>query len=775
MKNYDLCMALAKSDGASEIKAILKAEGHWDNPSAWRDYGDKANNYSTIGNQQSQPINALIEKLINAGDSILTSKVKEAGIDPEDSSSAPTSMKEAKKDFLNIPFGDINQLDAKQRGALARDCGGVVVTGDNKKPTYAIWDFGEGQSPENFPTTLCGLSESNKQKIACNQGKHSSGGTGALVFCEEGVQLTIARKSPKIHDKSSSDDIGFTVTRKFPAGSNKSPSYKYLVINGEVPSFPAKPLTILPTEGDEDPFVKDWEYGCFVKLFGFSIGPRLRSVFNIDLSYKLSVHLINPVFPHRFYERRSNSGKGNSPEITMSGLLTRLDTDRSNSLEANMPFSFNFSVEGQNFTGSIYVLSGTVEKKDLKRWHGDDGILFTVNGQANAFKSKAIYGKRNIGLNYLKDRIITILDCTDLDNDHHAELFQNDRERLKTTTFTNNVLSELEDILGTHQGLKKIQDEHRSESVKNKLSNNQPLENVVEKLLKSNKSLNSILLSGTRISSPFGHNKSKGSWVPNKFPSYFSLDKKNKKYDKNNPRKVELTRKANFGFYTDASNDYFSRSVDPGSYEVIIDGVKAVNKPTLQGSNGVWHLRLDIPNASVLGQKIEVKLQIGDVSKHTPLEEIFWIEVNPFVVKSGGGASGKKCGKGKGKGGKTTSIQHQLPPLVEVNKNDDKWKEFGWDDTSVFKIVPYENTYDIYINMDNVYLLTELKAAGTDADEEVATALYRSSFLLISLNIIAMDKAKQLSDIGAYTDQISNAMSPIIIPMMRDLGSSIAA
>ena len=46
--------------------------------------------------------------------------------------------------------------------------------------------------------------------------------------------------------KNASNDIGFTVTRKYPVGDRnvKSPEYKYLVINGSVPSFPFEPLKI---------------------------------------------------------------------------------------------------------------------------------------------------------------------------------------------------------------------------------------------------------------------------------------------------------------------------------------------------------------------------------------------------------------------------------------------------------------------------------------------------------------------------------------------------
>ena len=51
MNNSDvkqLCMALMKSDKEEDVIKILNDAGYWDDPDAWRYYGDTENNYSTI-------------------------------------------------------------------------------------------------------------------------------------------------------------------------------------------------------------------------------------------------------------------------------------------------------------------------------------------------------------------------------------------------------------------------------------------------------------------------------------------------------------------------------------------------------------------------------------------------------------------------------------------------------------------------------------------------------------------------------------------------------
>ena len=87
----DLCLKLAKCNSADEVKKVLKKEGLWDDDKYWENIGSIENNYTTIGNQQASPMNALIEKVVNSSDSILTSKVIEDGIDPEDVNLAPKS------------------------------------------------------------------------------------------------------------------------------------------------------------------------------------------------------------------------------------------------------------------------------------------------------------------------------------------------------------------------------------------------------------------------------------------------------------------------------------------------------------------------------------------------------------------------------------------------------------------------------------------------------------------------------------------------------------
>src|SRR5579863_7670341 len=94
-----LCLKLLHAETESAVIEILKDTKCWDDPTAWRLYGDRDNNYSTIGNQQSRPEAALVEKIVNSVDARLEDACLTAGVDPE-SSAAPQSVQSAVARFI---------------------------------------------------------------------------------------------------------------------------------------------------------------------------------------------------------------------------------------------------------------------------------------------------------------------------------------------------------------------------------------------------------------------------------------------------------------------------------------------------------------------------------------------------------------------------------------------------------------------------------------------------------------------------------------------------
>ncbi len=64
----EFCLSLMRADSETAVVEVLAVAGLWDNKRVWRLYGDRENNFSTIGNQRNRPDAALVEKLVNSVD-----------------------------------------------------------------------------------------------------------------------------------------------------------------------------------------------------------------------------------------------------------------------------------------------------------------------------------------------------------------------------------------------------------------------------------------------------------------------------------------------------------------------------------------------------------------------------------------------------------------------------------------------------------------------------------------------------------------------------------
>src|SRR5205823_505021 len=127
----------------------------------------------SIGNQQSEAVAALIEKVVNSIDSRLVNACLEAGIDPS-SDKAPRSIREAVARFFDtdkdpesenagrIVNWDAGRLTAEGRFITVAATGFMPADG---LPSVSIADRGEGQTPDTFSETFMSLSRTNKFRI----------------------------------------------------------------------------------------------------------------------------------------------------------------------------------------------------------------------------------------------------------------------------------------------------------------------------------------------------------------------------------------------------------------------------------------------------------------------------------------------------------------------------------------------------------------------------------------------------------------------------------
>ena len=150
-KNKELLLKLVTATNEIEVESILETD-EYATSLGWWPFNGKETNFSTINNQQTDPIAALAEKPINSIDAVLIKECRLKGIEPE-SKDAPKGMSEAIEQFFSVKEGDISNLNEKERRKLAENIR-IIAEGDKNKPNILIVDFGEGQNPSDFKNTL---------------------------------------------------------------------------------------------------------------------------------------------------------------------------------------------------------------------------------------------------------------------------------------------------------------------------------------------------------------------------------------------------------------------------------------------------------------------------------------------------------------------------------------------------------------------------------------------------------------------------------------------
>ncbi len=493
----------------------------------------------------------------------------------------------------------------------------------------------------------------------------------------------------------------------------------------------------------------------------------------LDLYYRLSLLMPNVALPIRFYERRKGY-KAHTYETTLSGLSVRLEEDKSNNIEKGFPSTSTFSISGQILKASIYLF----KRGKSGNYTQNEGIIFTVNGQTHAHLTKQFFLRNNVSMDYLKDSILVIIDCTELDLNFRENLFMNSRDRLRSGDMRANLERTLEELIRNHPGLKEFRAKRRQEDIKNKLADSKPLADVIETILKKSPTLSMLFLKGVRLPNPFKVTKAKNQeeYSGKRFPSIFKLIKE---FDKQHPKPCPFNTRFRIQYKTDTNNDYFDRDSDPGNFSLKMNGEKIIDH-SINLWNGTANLNVKLTSLAKQGELLHFQSEVNDVSRVEPLIEEFFVQVEDKIDKKPGKSGKRKppSSDEKGKDVENTSYL-DLPDIFEVFKDD--WGHYDFKRESALKVRDSgEDSYDFFINMDNIHLLTE-KKANTKIDSKLLDARYKYGMVLIGIALLKDDKDSRTNEniknneneeISVYEKitYLTKAVSPILLPMISGLG-----
>ena len=320
-----IALALLEADSVEDVQEVLndsEAKEWFDDPQHWSPYGNRDKNWDTVGNQQTNPVGAIVEIITNGIDSILLRKAREEGLDDMRSEKAPQSMFDAvKRYFPHVVEGKIGLLEPSQRTALAKECIQIGIRRPHRKnhlyPTYTIVDFGEGQLPEDFVKTFLSLSEKNKEGIPFVQGKFNMGSTGSIRFCTRS-DIRLGHYKLIVSRRHGQEYWGWTLIRvRGPRKGEGLPVTEYFhPYKNNIPKFVKDSISAF--RHDSLGCVKE---GSIVKLYEYDIGPKARAV-DVGLYDALTVNLVDCALPVHLVDFNALPVKGKGP-LRAEGIADR--------------------------------------------------------------------------------------------------------------------------------------------------------------------------------------------------------------------------------------------------------------------------------------------------------------------------------------------------------------------------------------------------------------------------------------------------------------------
>lgn len=764
-----LCGALLEAESESRVVDILIATSLWEDPRAWRDFGDQENNFSTIGNQQASAEAALVEKLVNSIDAVLTLECCLQGIDPE-GVQAPRTVSEAVSRFFGIKDGNLSEPTPTELTQLAGRIG-LVASGSKRAPNLTIIDSGEGQSPDQFPETFLSIGKSNKLKIPFVQGKFNMGGTGVLQFCgRHNLQLVVSRRHPNL--APADEAWGFTIVRRDdPAGNVKSSVYRYLAPGGRVPSFRQDGGLNVRLDGGKSGMAElpTLDFGSIIKLFDYQLPGGAKTNILFDLFNDLSCLMPGVALPIRFFERRDYAG--HSFESNMVGLGARLERDTADNLEF-VPTSHILLPDTLRLPARVYAFRRKPDGSSAsEKFRGREGVLFVVNGQAHGSLDKLFFKRSKVGLSWVADDLLVLVDATRLPGRDREDLFMNSRDRLRDGEMKRDIEGALEECLHTHELLRELNDRRRTLALGKKLEQDSALADMLKDIVMRSPVLAALLVTGQRIPDAEHMRPAAPSRLDNfpnlTFPTYFVLMKGNDR------RVAHLGQRFKVQLETDVENRFFDRQIEPGTVTLRCDGQQVgCDPPNLM--NGIGTLNLALPAWAKEGSALSYELDIdspGNVVEpfHLQFERI--VE-GPIITK--GTTGGRKSPADPDEAGdRQTPSSRGLPEIVTVRRPD--WGLYNFDAESALLVRESgSESYDFFVNLDNKYLQAEVR--NRRGQRESLEAQFKYGLALFGLAALQFrrdhpEDSEGNPDSEQFIRGLSEAFAPFLIPMVDGLST----
>lgn len=758
MEHKKLLADLLAAESEDAAINVLENYGLLNDKTHWRPLGNMPNNQSVVHAQQSSPVAALVEKFTNGLDAILLRHCKAADIDPR-SAEAPESMSAAVLKY----FGDLSDKTRRQAAPIAEENLVLYATGSKARPCISIYDAGEGQLPQDFPSTFCSLVYGSqdgayKGAIPFVQGRFNMGGTGVLPFCgdKRKMQLIVSRVPDDVAKKSV--EWGFTVFCFFP--SDQNPSWCYLTDpSGAVFTAGTDSMALLPKVNAESgevcpPRERTVESGTLIKMYDYKAP---KSNICGELAKKLEEYLLRPALPMRIIECREGY-KANVMRVTV---WDRIGSWKKNKLEEGFHEGASIQVKlesGEVMPAEIRVFTALDEKSDdAEKPH--TGLRALINGQSHAKRSAAFFATKSVDLEHIAGSILVTLDCSKLGQTSRNALFMSNRETFRDDPLLIDMFKKIQKELKHHEGLVALNQKRYEEKIANATTDDDGI-SALEELLSSDPSLaelfgskrpGKVAAKGPNSSPGTKKSGEKETFYGKDFPSYFQ------RADSSTSVEVDLPKGGfvSATFRTDVKNNYFSRDKHRGSCKTV-----GAYEPTLHLFNGRLTLTFRSAKSVTVGETFESRMQITDDNGSGPFDLI----VKGRIIEP------KEKKEREPRKEHKTDVGPSRPEIKEKQGKEDE-------PPLTIERASADSNLQIVINTGSK-LLAEAKEQRSKSEEAAVEFVFKYGLALIAMGLI--EKAKLSDDWKTENKQCrekiqetTEGIARVIVPLCLTLPNKL--
>ena len=787
-----------KADSERDVDKIIASVPELSNPNNWYPVDGRDTNFNVVTNQASTGSKALTELCTNMVDAVLMKHAYMKGISLS-GLDAPQSVIDGVRDLVQLRGarrGVLSEVDdPRYLQEFAEKNLVIGVTGGTRRNDslcFTFIDNGEGQEPCDFEDTFLSLSKGNKSDIPFVQGKYNMGSSGVLTYCgRHWYKLIVSRRY------HAGGAWGWTLVRRRPGDG--MPVAEYFKVSTDIPSFSASVLHPMNLRsGDRDDKVH-LTTGSVVKLYNYQM-ESATSFRNIRES--LNENLVSTVLPFRLMDYRyppdsrrggrRAQGVDERPLNGMEFLLLRRDGDNEEDSDGQDPI---YEPGRQQHVGDIdhpdlgnISVSAIVLRHDLPGWlkppRNTSRVFHAVNGQVQ-FKQNRAYLSSSCKFPGLKDRIVIIVDSSNLSEAAHNDVWKGDRENTRATEIGQIYTNEVTKLISNSDYLKELQHRIAREETENLAQETQV--ELFQSLVDLDPSIAQLLPGGSLVTLPGDIGRENGDddeWQGKYSPTFLELVARS---IKRNGAEIAVDGRRVIAFRTDARNDYLTRSDNRGR-AFVIGGVASKFSYTTALRNGRVTLTFEsLPGKVAIGDEFVFSVALLDDAMPEPVTEDLTLRVVATRKSKPPGPPGSPPPGGEGND--DTTEGRALPPSKWLTKDG---RLIGEQETDVWpddvtdqdggKIDDFgEGQTLYYINYDNAHFRRFLDRERNDIDKKVIVEQYRIAMLVLMMGLedaySRMEQTHMKTRLEEYIDEIrrlsAQGAATVVMSLMKTLPTII--